>query len=181
MEPTAMIGTIGHSSRTAQELIGLLKAEGAERLVDVRARPGSRRFPWFGRRPLARHLEEAGIGYRHCPAFGGKRESAADSPHQGLARVWQRAYADWMESSEFRCALEVLIAEAETMRVVLMCAEGDPRQCHRWLIADALFCRGVMVRHWGTPVGSVDHAGSDSLVCLDGWPAYPFRLAAPSG
>lgn len=168
-----MIVTLGHSSREITTFVAILHQAEVTRLLDVRARPGSRRFPWFGRRPLQRSLTEAGIAYRHLPALGGRREPERDSPNTALRTDWERGYADWMRSIEFREALEELQQQAEEEVVALMCAEGDPRHCHRWLIADALHCRGSEAVHLATPEGDYPHPGSDGLECVNGGPLYP--------
>lgn len=168
-----MIMTLGHSHRSAEEFLAILEAAGVERLLDVRARPGSRRFPWFGRRPLARSLQAAGIQYQHVPALGGGREPRRDSPNCGLREDWQRGYADWMQGREFRDTVIWLRGLEAEGRSALMCAEADPRHCHRWLIADALICLGVSVQHLATPEGDYAHRGSRCLDRSAGWPRYP--------
>jgi uncharacterized protein (DUF488 family) len=45
--------TIGHSTRSAEEFLGLLAGAGVEVVADVRAFPSSRRHPQFNRGALA--------------------------------------------------------------------------------------------------------------------------------
>jgi uncharacterized protein (DUF488 family) len=141
-----VIFTVGHSTRSQEELIAILREAGVELLVDVRRFPGSRRHPQFGKEALRAGLTEAGIAYRHEPDLGGRRDPRPDSPNT----VWRvaafRGYADHMASPEFRAALERLIAPAAGPAAV-MCAEAVPWKCHRQLIADALVARGVEVVH----------------------------------
>ena len=59
------IHTIGHSTRTQDELIALLTEAGVELLIDVRSWPRSRRNPQFDAEVLEAALGEAGIGYAH--------------------------------------------------------------------------------------------------------------------
>ena len=59
------VSTIGHGTRTADELVETLHEAGVETLVDVRRFPGSRRNPQFGQAALADKLERAGIAYVH--------------------------------------------------------------------------------------------------------------------
>lgn len=84
-DPSGEILTVGHSTRAPGELEALLAETGVELLVDVRAHPGSRRMPHFGRDALERSLAEVGIGYRHAPELGGRRRPGPDSPNGG----WQ--------------------------------------------------------------------------------------------
>ena len=51
--------TIGHSTRTARELIELLRAHGVEQWVDVRTIARSRHNPQFTRLALSRSLRAA--------------------------------------------------------------------------------------------------------------------------
>jgi uncharacterized protein (DUF488 family) len=69
------IYTIGHSTRTLDELLSALKAHGIETLVDIRAFPMSRRLPHFNRESLERSLPEQGIRYIWMKALGGYRKS----------------------------------------------------------------------------------------------------------
>ena len=73
--------TIGHSTRTIDELIEALKAHDIQILVDIRAFPMSRRLPHFNRESLEKTLPVAGIEYRWLPALGGHRKKIRnDSP-----------------------------------------------------------------------------------------------------
>jgi hypothetical protein len=75
--------TIGHSTRSAEELLALLRAAEVPLLVDVRRFPASRRHPQFAQEALSRTLEEAGIAYRHEPGLGGRRQPLPLSPNGG--------------------------------------------------------------------------------------------------
>ena len=59
------------------------------------------------------------------------------------ARASFRAYADHLETSEFRDDLARLLDVARVRATAVMCAEAVPWRCHRSLIADALFVRGI--------------------------------------
>lgn len=143
------IYTIGHSTRTAEEFLGLLREHGIRLLVDVRRFPGSRRHPQFGRDALAASLEEAGITYRHEGALGGRRAgdpAAGPSPNTAWRHSAFRAYADYSATPPFQAALRRLMRDGAERRTVIMCAEAVPWRCHRRLITDALLARGVPVR-----------------------------------
>jgi uncharacterized protein (DUF488 family) len=142
------IYTIGHSTRTAEEFVGLLREHGVQLLVDVRRFPGSRRHPQFGRDALAATLADAGIAYRHEEALGGRRaadRSAAPSPNTAWRHAAFRAYADYTATPTFQAALGRLLRDGAERRTVIMCAEAVPWRCHRRLITDALLARGVPV------------------------------------
>ena len=144
----AAIYTIGHGNRPLEEFTSLLDAYGVRCLVDVRAFPGSRRHPHFGRSELERSLPAAGIEYVwEGAALGGRRRPRPDSPHVAMRNASFRAYADHMETAEFHDALERLRERAVSVRSAIMCAERLPWQCHRYMISDYLVAHGVEVRH----------------------------------
>ena len=86
-EPSPIVLTIGHSTRTLEEFIGLLQAHGATCVVDVRTVPRSRYNPQFNRDSLPGSLKKAGLGYVHLPGLGGLRHAKSDSPNGG----WRNA------------------------------------------------------------------------------------------
>jgi len=143
--PTVL--TIGHSTRTIEEFIGLLKTHDATWVVDVRTVPRSRRNPQFNRDTLPGSLTAAGIAYTHLGGLGGLRRPRPDSINMGWKNASFRGYADHMQTSEFGASLQHLIELAQKERVALMCAEAVPWCCHRSLIADALVARGVPTEH----------------------------------
>src|SRR3954465_4415635 len=106
--------TIGHSTRTIEELIALLREHGILTLVDIRAFPSSKRLPHFNRGALEISMAEAGIDYRWKPELGGRRGKArADSPNTGLRNESFRAYADHMLTREFQDAAAEVLRWAE--------------------------------------------------------------------
>ncbi|HXD31683.1 MAG TPA: DUF488 domain-containing protein [Pyrinomonadaceae bacterium] len=141
------IWTIGHSTRTLQELHQLLLGQGIEALVDVRSFPGSRRYPQFNRDQLSIALTSKGIDYHHLPSLGGRRTPKADSPNTAWQNASFRAYADHMASAEFEQGINDLLALAGQKPTVIMCAEAVWWSCHRSLIADHLKSIGVKVIH----------------------------------
>ena len=141
--PSPMVLTIGHSTRTIEEFIGLLQAHGATRVVDVRTVPRSRHNPQFNKAVLPRALKKSGLGYVHLPGLGGLRHAKCDSLNVGWRNASFRGYADYMQTPEFAQSLEALIRLAKQERIAIMCAEAVPWRCHRSLIADALLVRGI--------------------------------------
>jgi uncharacterized protein (DUF488 family) len=161
------IWTIGHSTRTIDEFISLLKENEIKMLADVRAFPGSKRYPHFNKDALAKSLSEQGIRYEHFPELGGKRKSKPDSRNTAWRNASFRGYADYMETEQFQNGIERLLniagqgaatwavaekrydgSEAVTpCAIAIMCAEAVWWRCHRSLIADCLKARGVEVLH----------------------------------
>ena len=145
MAPLVM--TVGHSTRTLDEFIRLLKAHGAACVVDVRTIPRSRHNPQFNKESLPQSLKKAGLKYVHLPALGGLRHAREDSPNAGWQNASFRGYADYMQTPGFAQGIEELIRLASQDQIVLMCAEAVPWRCHRSLIADALLVRGIRAEH----------------------------------
>ncbi len=153
----ALIYTIGHSTRTLEDFLALLRQHGIQLLVDVRRFPTSRRHPHFARETLARALELEGIEYLHEPEMGGRRSARPDSQNTAWRVKGFQGYADHMDTPEFRAALERLVARAGERRTAVMCAEITPWRCHRQLIADALVARGHQVCHIVSPARIEEH------------------------
>ena len=153
------IWTIGHGTRTSEEFVQMLQEAGIQCLVDVRSYPGSRRNPQFSREQLAALLSRHGIEYQwEGESLGGFRKPKADSKHVALRSEGFRGYADYMESDEFKKAIELLIEEAKQTKIAYMCAERLPWQCHRSLISDYLVMRGVKAVHLVAQDKTQEHA-----------------------
>ena len=121
-----LIHTIGHSTRSLDELVALLRRHGVDHLADVRAHPGSRRYPYFSRDSLRASLPAQGIDYSHHPELGGRRRGLPDSPNGAWRNTSFRAYADYMGTDEFEAALDALLELAKRKNVAIMCAEAVP-------------------------------------------------------
>jgi uncharacterized protein (DUF488 family) len=156
-EPLPVILTIGHSTRTLEEFIGLLKTHGAAHVVDVRTVPRSRHNPQFNKDSLPEELKKAGLGYVHLPGLGGLRHAKLDSLNAGWRNASFRGYADYMQTPEFEQSLEELIQLAKQDQIALMCAEAVPWRCHRSLIADALLVRGIRTEDIMSPTRRTVH------------------------
>lgn len=142
-EQAPAVFTIGHSTRSLEEFIGLLKAHGVTRVVDVRTVPRSRHNPQFNRDTLPVSLKEAGIGYTHLAELGGLRHTSPQSCNTGWRNPSFRGYADYMQTPEFDAGIKHLLDLAHKDRIAIMCAEAVSWRCHRSLIADALLVRGI--------------------------------------
>ena len=140
--------TIGHSTRTLDDLIAALRAHEIKTLVDIRAFPMSRRLPQFNRDSLQQSLPAAGIRYVWTKELGGYRKKIReDSPHIALRNASFRNYADYMLTPEFETAIAELIALAEKSPTAYMCAERVYFHCHRMLVSDWLVSHGHAVLH----------------------------------
>ncbi len=147
MNAPTTVWTIGHSTRTLDALLEVLRAHRIEVLVDVRRFPGSRRLPQFGEQSLREALADEGIGYEWIEALGGRRRPVPDSPNDAWRNMAFRGYADHMASQAFIEGFARLWEIAAGRRTCIMCAEVLWWRCHRSLICDALKVRGVEVLH----------------------------------
>ena len=153
-----VVMTVGHSNRTWNDFLELLRAHGVKRVVDVRSIPKSRRNPQFNRTTLSTKLRTAKIGYVHLRKLGGLRHARRDSPNMGWRNASFRGFADYMQTSEFEAGLHRLMKLAGQKRSAIMCAEAVPWRCHRSLIADALTVRGIRVKDIMTAKRSQVHS-----------------------
>jgi uncharacterized protein (DUF488 family) len=140
-----ILRTVGHGTRSAEELTETLQSSGVGTLVDVRRYPSSRRNPQFNQAALRAVLEDSGIAYRHEVALGGR---VADEPGQdrfGCIRVaCFRSYAARMGTVEWQTALAGALAHRDPC---FMCAERLWWRCHRRFVAELLTARGEEVLH----------------------------------
>jgi len=146
-EYTSKVWTIGHSTRTRDEFLALLRENGIEALADVRRHAGSRKYPQFNPEPLRASLTEVGIEYVAFAELGGRRHPRPDSHNTVWRNEAFRGYVDYMQTPEFNAGIERLLELARRKRTAIMCAEAVWWRCHRSLIADWLKVRGIDVRH----------------------------------
>jgi len=149
--------TVGHSNRSWEDFVTLVKSHAIAAIADVRRFPGSRRLPQFNDANLAKALPESGIAYLPFPGLGGRRKPSPDSINTGWRNDGFRAYADYMQTPEFLAALDDLITEASRNPTAVMCAEAVPWRCHRSLIADAMLVRGWRVLDVMSPTSAKPH------------------------
>lgn len=142
--------TIGHSTRTIDELVVLLRAGDVSRVVDVRTMPRSRTNPQFNEESLADSLGAYDIDYTYISVLGGLR-SRSKSVDEDVNGFWNNQsfhnYADYALSEEFENGIEELITLGREQRCAVMCAEAVWWRCHRRIIADHLLHRGYEVFH----------------------------------
>ncbi len=144
---TLSIWTIGHSTRTIEEFVDLLRHHQIEILVDVRHFPGSRRLPHFNKGALDDTLVAAGIRYKHLVELGGRRPVRSDSHNVAWRNTSFRGYADYMETEGFHDGVNHLLQIGRDGRTAIMCSEAVWWRCHRSMIADYLKATGSEVFH----------------------------------
>lgn len=133
-----MLLTVGHSNRSLEAFVALVRGAGVTLVCDVRAAPYSRHVPHFDRPRLAIGLVAAGLAYRYeGAALGGRARSEAGAGPPVRRPGFDDAVArvgGWVR---------------EGRGVALMCAEEDPAGCHRLGLLTPAFERdaGVVVAH----------------------------------
>lgn len=139
------IFTIGHSTKSIDDFLDILRAYAITEVVDIRTIPKSRHNPQFNGDELAHALRNHHIGYRHQKNLGGLRHTHKNSINTAWENASFRGYADYMQTEEFTAGIETLIEIAHHKSVAIMCAEAVPWRCHRSLVGDALLVRGIDV------------------------------------
>jgi len=139
------VHTVGHSTRSLEELVQALRGHGVDLLVDIRGIPRSRHTPQFNSEDLEADLPRYGLGYVHLADLGGRRSTRKGSPNTGWRNASFRGYADHMLTDVFQAGLRELLLLADRWHAAIMCAEAVPWRCHRSLVGDALLVRGVRV------------------------------------
>lgn len=144
------IYTIGHSSHSREFFNKMLKENEIEVLADVRAFPGSRKWPQFSKDDFPKWLEAENIRYQHFPKLGGRRRKSKDI-EDGVNAGWNNRsfhnYADYTLTDEFKEGVDDLLAIASERRVAYCCSERHPSRCHRLLISNWLVANGHKVIH----------------------------------
>ena len=165
--------TIGHGTLLAEEFIGLLRAAGVARLIDIRSAPGSRHNPQFGRAEMERWLPAGCIAYEWDRALGGFRKTLPDSPNTALRHASFRGYADHMLTPDFATAAKELLFSARSVSTAVMCSETLWWRCHRRLLSDYLtLVRDVEVRHLMHDASTHAHRLTDGVRFVDDHVVY---------
>ncbi|HLV42217.1 MAG TPA: DUF488 domain-containing protein [Brumimicrobium sp.] len=141
------IWTIGHSTRSLEEFVELLKSFNIELLVDIRRFPGSNSYPHFNKDKLEKSMKEHDLEYIHLEDLGGRRKVQPNSQNNAWRLASFQGYADYMETEEFVSELNQLKELATKKSTVIMCAEAVWWSCHRSLVADYLKLEGWNVMH----------------------------------
>lgn len=145
-----LLYSIGHSTRTYEDLVVTLRAWNVETLVDIRHFTRSRANPQFNADVLGPRLAADGISYVVMSALGGRRGRAKDvdpSRNSGWQVAAFKNYADYAETPPFADALAELLELAADSTCAVMCAEAVWWRCHRRIVADYAITRRFRVLH----------------------------------
>lgn len=174
-QETRTFWTIGHSTRSFDELADILAAHGVTTIADIRRFPGSRRHPHFSTPEFERLLATRDVAYLHVPELGGRRRLSEGSRNTAWRNPSFRAYADHMGSQEFHRGIERVLALQG--RVSLLCAEAVPWRCHRQLVSDEFLRRGCDVIHILDTTKVTPHALHPEAILLQTHVEYTSQLS----
>lgn len=144
------IFTVGHSTRSIDAFVEMLRAGAVETVVDIRSVPRSRTNPQFNPDALAAALAACQLGHTRIAELGGLRKRSLSLPPEVNGFWTNRSfhnYADYALSPDFRAGLAALTALADERRCAIMCAEAVWWRCHRRIVADYLLAAGREVFH----------------------------------
>lgn len=177
------IYTIGHSTYSKERFIEMLHHYGIELLADVRAFPGSKKFPHFSRDHMPNWLKENGFDYYHMSKLGGRRnksQSLVPEVNGGWNNQSFHNYADYTLTDEFKQGISGLMNMGRSKRVAYCCSERHPSRCHRLIISNWLKANGWKVKHIMDQSGKtiiVEHElgewGAMPIIEGDGTVVYP--------
>lgn len=166
------VWTIGHSTRTIEAFIDMLKSFNIKQLVDVRHFPGSRKYPHFNKEALAISLANNNIRYEHIESLGGRRKAVQDTKNTAWRHAAFRGYADHMDTPEFKVGMVRLRELASNSNTAYMCSEAVWWRCHRSLISDLLKSEGWTVNHIMDVGTSKEHPYTAPARIVDGKLSY---------
>lgn len=177
--------TVGHSNRSLDEFVEMLREARISLLIDVRSFPRSRTNPAFNIESFPTALADVQIRYRHCPDLGGRRpkQKNVDETINAFWRVQSfHNYADYALADAFGAAMSEVIRLGELYRLALMCSEAVWWRCHRRIITDYLLLKGHHVDHL-MALGRYEHAKftSGAVKTSDGKVTYPLATTTKDG
>lgn len=164
--------TIGHSTRTQEEFLLILRSFTIELLADIRTYPGSKRYPHFNKENLQQTLSGEKMIYQHFPELGGRRKPSKDSGNSAWKNDSFRGYADYMETVDFKKGINKLEEVAVQYQTAYMCSEAVWWRCHRSLVSDHLKWKGWNVLHIMNENKSEEHPYTSPAKIIDGQLTY---------
>jgi uncharacterized protein (DUF488 family) len=140
--------TVGYEGRKIDGFLDCLLRAGIRRLVDVRRNAVARRYGFHGS-TLARLCRNVGIEYAHHPQLGIASAQRAtihtEAEYATLFRTYETTTLD-----EGHAEVERVSSALARSPSALMCAEADPKRCHRSRLAQRVaLMTGLPVVHLG--------------------------------
>lgn len=136
------IYSIGFTHKGAKEFFEILKANGIERLLDVRLSNTSQLAGFTKQADLEYFLREiCGAIYEHEPLLAPSEELFRAYRKEGGS--WEALAAGYLKLLKTRKIESKLDKASFKKKTVLLCSEATPDQCHRRLALEYL------QKHWG--------------------------------
>jgi uncharacterized protein (DUF488 family) len=166
------VWTIGHSTRSLDEFVGMLKSFQIEVVADIRSFPGSRKFPQFNKEAMEVSLPKDNIQYIHLKKLGGRRKVNPSSKNTSWRHPAFRGYADFMETDTFCEGIQTLEEIAIRQHTAYMCSEAVWWSCHRSMVSDYLKAKGWKVMHIMGAGKAGEHPYTQPARIVDGRLSY---------
>ena len=134
--------TIGFTQSTAEHFFERLRANGVQRLVDIRLKPDGQLAGFAKKDDLPFLLRElaAGCQYTHLPELAPTKEILKAYRDDGDWDKYLPSFEALMDGRGIPATLDRSMFEEEAC--CLLCSEATPEQCHRRLVAERL------AAHW---------------------------------
>lgn len=131
------IYSIGFTKKSASEFFGALKANGIERLLDVRLNNTSQLAGFAKQSDLPYFLQEiCGIAYEHEPLLAPTQEILDGYKKNKMGwEAYTEAYLGLIRSRKIEAAVS---QEGFRRKTVLLCSEPTAEHCHRRLALEYL-------------------------------------------
>jgi len=145
MEIERKIFTVGHSNHPLDFFINLILPHKINTLIDVRSMPASSYNPQYNKEPFTLFLKDNNIKYLHFGSeFGARHDEESYLDNNGVVD-----FEKFRKSYQFQSGIErVDIGISKGYKIVLMCSEGNPLECHRFsMISVYLEEIGIEVNH----------------------------------
>ncbi|MCM4155715.1 DUF488 domain-containing protein [Gramella sp. AN32] len=172
LEKNKKVWTIGHSTRSFEEFIEILRSFQIEQVIDIRRYPGSRKFPQFNKEDLKKSLAIDMISYTHLEILGGRRKPDPKSKNSIWRHPSFRGYADYMGTENFKAGFRELKELVQQKSSAIMCSEAVWWSCHRSMISDALKVEGWKVMHIMGLNKENEHPYTQPVKIIDGKLSY---------
>lgn len=172
------VWTIGHSSLNIDVFIEMLVAFNIELVVDIRRFPSSKKHPQFNQETLKDSLNKINIEYKYLEDLGGRRKVNPNSKNIAWRNPSFRAYADYMETIEFKYAFDKLKQLTMEKTTVYLCSEAVWWRCHRSMVSDLLKVNGWKVWHIMNSHKQVEHPYTKAASIKEGILRYDIKSIA---
>ena len=142
------IYTIGHTRKSLEKFISLLRQAGVDAVIDIRRRNTSQLAGFAKKDDLAFLLREGfGIAYEHVPELAPSAELLATYRESHDWPAYEQEYKKQLLAGEALSRGQALLARYR--QPCFLCSEDEPDFCHRRLLAEYLAASipGLAVEH----------------------------------